>query len=96
MIHVMDDLISIMSHFILYQFISCIYINSTYTYNYHKLFCCTVVAFCAIIIPLVFLMHYGCFCFAYFYAIILHISLTISTSYLAVFNPCKDLLHVNK
>ena len=37
----------------------------------------------------------GVFVFAYSYAI-LHISLTISTSYLAVFKPCKDLLNVNK
>jgi len=84
-----------MSCFILlYKFISCIYINSTYTYNYHKLFCC-VVAFCAIFIPLVFLMYYGCF---YFYIFLCHYItyITISISYLAVFKPCKDLLNVNK
>jgi len=41
-------------------------INSAYMYNYHKLFCCIVVAFCAIVLPLVFLMYYGCFCFVCF------------------------------
>jgi len=50
-------------HIIFYsicEFISCGYINSTYTYYYHKLFCC-IVAFCAIVIQCVFLMYYGCF-----------------------------------
>ena len=31
-------------------------INSAYTYNYHKLFRCIEVAFCAVVMPLVFLM----------------------------------------
>jgi len=39
---------------LLYNFISCVYINSTYTHNYRKLFCCVVVAFCATAMPLVF------------------------------------------
>jgi hypothetical protein len=33
---------------LLYEFISDVYINSTYTHNYHKLFYC-IVAFCAIV-----------------------------------------------
>jgi len=46
--------------------------------------------------PLVFLMYYWCFLFACFYAFILYLLLSISTSYWVVFDPCKDLLNVNK
>ena len=54
----------------LYRFISCVYIKSTCTYNYHKLFCCIVAVFCATVTPRVFLMCYGCFWFACLYAFI--------------------------
>jgi hypothetical protein len=91
-----------MSSFILvYKFISCVYINSTYTYDNHRMFCCTVVAFCAVVMPLVYLMYvlwvlliciFSCL---YFHAFTLHILLTISASYWVVFGPCKVLLNVN-
>jgi len=46
-------------------------INSAYTYNCHKLFCCIVIAFCAFVKSVVFLMYYGCYGFVCFYALIL-------------------------
>jgi hypothetical protein len=39
--------------------------------------------------PLVFLMYYWCFGFACFYAFILYLLLSISTSYWTVFDPCN-------
>jgi hypothetical protein len=51
---------------LLYKLISSFCINSIYTRNYRKLFCCIDVAFCAIVMSLVFLMYYGCFLFALF------------------------------
>jgi hypothetical protein len=38
-----------------------VYINSTCTYNCHKLFWCVVVAFCVSVVLLEFLIYYGCF-----------------------------------
>jgi len=58
---------------LLYKFISCVYINSTYTYNYHKLFCWIVAVFCAYVTLHVFLMCYGCFWFACLYAYVSYI-----------------------
>jgi len=46
---------------LLYKLISCIYVYFSYKHNYHKLLCCNVVAFRAIVMPLVFLTYYGLF-----------------------------------
>ena len=83
------------------KIITFVVINSAYTYNYHKLFCSIVVAFCAVVIPLVFLTYkyYRCFCFVCFlslYLLYLYFIYTISTFCWIVFDPCKVLLNVNK
>ena len=69
---------------LLYKFISCIYVFSSYIHNYHKLFCCRVVAFHAIVMPLVFLTYYGRFWFAGFIPLYYIQYKTISTSYFVV------------
>ena len=68
------------------KIITFVVINSACTYNCHKLFCCFVIAFCTVVMPVVFLMYYGCFRFVCFYALILcvFIYITISTFYWTV------------
>ena len=73
----------------MYKFISCFCINSIYTHNYHKLFCCIDVAFCAIVMSLVLLMLYfvQLLCLLYYWCCILcncYVSCIIDVAFCAI------------
>jgi len=83
-----------MSCFILlYKLLSCVCINSAL--NYHKPFCCIVVARCAIVMPLVYLIITGVLICVFLCLYIVYITDYFNTL-LGFFPPCKDLWNVHK